>query len=112
MHEPMHWTLADACTFVRAHQAAAFKAGYYITIAGGCINKGRGKDLDLVIVPRWEITTQSVTNMANLLIEQALKDVRRRDDVRLLKVRTGLHVTITLPDTRIVEFLVLANFKE
>jgi hypothetical protein len=47
-----HWTLTLALAYIRHLQPTVMDAGWCLTLAGGVLNRGEGKDLDLVAYPR------------------------------------------------------------
>ena len=47
-----NWTLDRALEFIRLHQQTVMELGWCLMLGGGVLNRGEGKDLDLMLYPR------------------------------------------------------------
>ena len=65
------WVRKEADAFIAYLQPWAKQRGYYVALAGGVLNNGMGKDLDLVLVPRWEVAHSR--DSANTLVNELQK---------------------------------------
>lgn len=69
----MMWTLDSALAFIRSIQGDMMARGWFVALAGGCLNKGNSNhDLDLVAVPMKTYATDL----------EALHDVLRSHKLR------------------------------
>jgi len=48
----MNWTIDKALEFIRLYQPNVMASGWCLMLGGGVLNRGEGKDLDLIVYPK------------------------------------------------------------